>query len=108
MAPKKSASRSSTPVPASSTATNTNGPAVIPPRVSSATVGSNASIKDVTDSTKIVQHVWNNYLDKTPQRVKLIDAFLTFLLVVGALQFVYCVVGGNYVSCLGTYMAVES
>jgi len=43
-----------------------------------------------------VQHVWNNYVDKTPQRVKLIDTFLAFLVVVGALQFVYCVIGGNY------------
>lgn len=34
----------------------------------------------------------------TPQRVKLIDAFMAFLVVVGGLQFVYCVVVGNYVS----------
>ena len=35
---------------------------------------------------------------KTPQRTKLIDAFMAFLMVVGGLQFVYCVVAGNYVS----------
>lgn len=34
----------------------------------------------------------------TPQRVKLIDAFMAFLVVVGVLQFVYCVLVGNYVS----------
>jgi len=28
--------------------------------------------------------------------VKLIDAFMAFLVVVGGLQFVYCVIGGNY------------
>jgi hypothetical protein len=42
--------------------------------------------------------VWNNYVEKTPQRVKLIDAFMLFLIVVGALQFGYCVLAGNYVS----------
>jgi len=41
--------------------------------------------------------VWNNYIDKTPQRVKLVDAFMAFLVVVGVLQFVYCVIAGNYV-----------
>ncbi len=34
----------------------------------------------------------------TPQRVKLIDVFMAFLVVVGGLQFAYCVVVGNYVS----------
>jgi hypothetical protein len=33
----------------------------------------------------------------TAQRVKLLDAFLAFLLVVGALQFGYCVLAGNFV-----------
>jgi oligosaccharyltransferase complex subunit epsilon len=40
--------------------------------------------------------IWQNYLDKTPQRTKLIDVFMAFLVVVGALQFVYCVIAGNY------------
>lgn len=44
--------------------------------------------------------MWNNYVDKTPQRVKLIDAFMLFLIVVGALQFAYCVLAGNYVSTI--------
>lgn len=41
--------------------------------------------------------IWQNYLDKTPQRTKLIDVFMAFLVVVGVLQFVYCVIVGNYV-----------
>ncbi|KAG5926402.1 hypothetical protein E4U42_003349 [Claviceps africana] len=40
----------------------------------------------------IVQH----YTSETPQRTKLIDAFLFFLVVVGGLQFLYCVLAGNY------------
>ncbi|SMR53996.1 unnamed protein product [Zymoseptoria tritici ST99CH_1A5] len=44
----------------------------------------------------IVAGVWNNYTTKTPQRVKLLDTFMGFLVVVGVLQFVYCVIAGNY------------
>ena len=49
-------------------------------------------------------HIWDSYLKTTPQRVKLIDVFMAFLVVMGGLQFVYCVLAGNYVSlvfCLG-------
>lgn len=42
----------------------------------------------------------------TPQRTKLIDAFLGFLVVVGGLQFVYCVIAGNYVSGLFSFERV--
>ncbi len=48
---------------------------------------------------EILASLWNNYLNTTPQRVKLIDVFMAFLIVVGGLQFVYCVLVGNYVSC---------
>jgi hypothetical protein len=34
---------------------------------------------------------------KTPQRVKLLDTFMAFLVVVGALQFLYVVIVGNFV-----------
>ena len=39
----------------------------------------------------------SHYVDTTPQRTKLLDAFMAFLVVVGGLQFVYCVLAGNYV-----------
>ena len=38
----------------------------------------------------------------TPQRVKLIDVFMLFLAVVGAFQFFYCVIVGNFVSGVDT------
>jgi hypothetical protein len=44
-----------------------------------------------------VTDIWNKYVDKTPQRVKLLDSFMAFLGVVGVLQFVYCVIVGNFV-----------
>ncbi|KAA8905462.1 DAD family-domain-containing protein, partial [Sphaerosporella brunnea] len=36
------------------------------------------------------------YLQTTPSRTKLIDAFLLFLIFTGAIQFLYCVLAGNY------------
>jgi hypothetical protein len=55
------------------------------------------STAKANDAGQIVAHVWGNYVRKTPPRVKLVDAFMAFLAAVGALQFVYCVLGGNYV-----------
>ena len=37
------------------------------------------------------------YKASTPQRTKLLDAFMAFLAAVGGLQFLYCVLAGNYV-----------
>lgn len=42
-------------------------------------------------------------MKETPQRVKLMDTFMGFLALVGALQFLYAVLGGNYVSFLLSY-----
>lgn len=50
------------------------------------------------DAQEIVQSVWNKYVEKTPQRVKLLDSFMVFLIVVGVLQFAYCLIVGNFVS----------
>ena len=59
---------------------------------------SSGSVRNAQDAQEIVYGIWNNYVDKTPQRVKLLDVFMAFLIVVGVLQFVYCVLAGNYVS----------
>jgi hypothetical protein len=49
------------------------------------------------DAQDILQGVWSKYVQKTPQRVKLLDTFMVFLVVVGALQFLYVVLVGNFV-----------
>lgn len=46
----------------------------------------------------VLAGIWERYVFETPQRVKLLDTFMAFLVLVGALQFVYCVLVGNYVS----------
>jgi hypothetical protein len=45
----------------------------------------------------ILQGIYDKYVTKTPQRVKLLDTFMAFLVVVGALQFFYVVLVGNFV-----------
>jgi oligosaccharyltransferase complex subunit epsilon len=46
----------------------------------------------------IALHVWNRYLQDTPPRTLLLDVFLAFIALNGAVQFVYCILAGNYVS----------
>ncbi|KAK2022397.1 oligosaccharyl transferase subunit [Colletotrichum zoysiae] len=45
---------------------------------------------------QVLTNIYNHYIKNTPQRTKLIDAFMAFLVVVGGLQFLYCVVAGNF------------
>jgi len=68
-----------------------------PSSSASSTTTSSSSLRNAQDAQEILSGIWNNYVDHTPQRVKLVDAFMAFLVVVGVLQFVYCVIAGNYV-----------
>ena len=40
--------------------------------------------------------------------MKLIDVFMGFLVTVGVLQFVYAVVGGNYVSACSHFFSISA
>lgn len=92
MPPKKNAAASPTPTPQSN---------IKPSQLSSASKTPTTSTpRNANDAQQILLGIYNNYLDQTPQRVKLIDAFMAFLVVVGVLQFVYCVLAGNYVSSM--------
>ncbi len=62
--------------------------------------------KDNLNPAEIAQSIWQKYADETPQRTKLIDLFMAFLVVVGVLQFVYCVIVGNYV-CAAAWIGRE-
>ncbi|KAF5860285.1 oligosaccharyltransferase complex subunit epsilon [Aspergillus alliaceus] len=73
----------------------TAAPTAPPPSTKSLSSGpktltTNASVVDIAN------HVWQQYLATTPQRTLLLDAFMAFLVLVGGIQFVYCVVAGNY------------
>ncbi|KAH8891000.1 defender against death DAD protein [Thozetella sp. PMI_491] len=45
---------------------------------------------------QVVGNILNHYNDATPQRTKLLDVFMLFLVVVGGVQFLYCILAGNY------------
>ncbi|KAI0539660.1 defender against death DAD protein [Xylaria digitata] len=45
---------------------------------------------------KIALNILQHYQKTTPQRTKLIDTFMAFLVIVGGLQFAYCILAGNY------------
>ncbi|KAG2419408.1 hypothetical protein HFD88_004204 [Aspergillus terreus] len=66
--------------------------AVPAPKLSSGpkTLTANSSVYD------IAYHVWEQYLTTTSQRTMLLDAFMAFLVLVGGIQFVYCVLAGNF------------
>ncbi|KAI1757035.1 defender against death DAD protein [Xylaria castorea] len=81
MAPKKPATATG---PATASATSTSS------GTSTSTSSSSSQIDKI--ALNIVQH----YHKTTPQRTKLIDAFMAFLVIVGGLQFAYCVLAGNY------------
>lgn len=77
------------------TALIVNAPAA--PVTPTATPPTSSKASSSNNPFTIFGHVWRNYLQSTPQRTKLIDTFLGFLVVAGVLQFVYCVIAGNYV-----------
>ncbi|KAF2806960.1 defender against death DAD protein [Mytilinidion resinicola] len=67
-----------------------------PKSTPSATTTTSSKPLNANTAQDIVQNVWDKYVQRTPQRVKLLDSFMAFLVAVGALQFVYCVIVGNY------------
>ena len=65
---------------------------------------STAAAKGNQFHKEILQKVVKYYTKNTNARTKLIDVFLVFLVVVGVIQFVYCVVAGNYVRRLSSLL----
>ncbi|KAK7421909.1 oligosaccharyltransferase complex subunit epsilon [Neonectria punicea] len=90
MAPKKNA-REPAPLTAATTQASSTAPAVVP-----APTRPSASKSSPANWDKVLQNICDHYIKETPQRTKLVDVFLLFLVAVGALQFLYCVLAGNY------------
>jgi hypothetical protein len=104
MAPRKiSTNPSPSAIPPSSTKATTVVPSSAGQPTRSANKPASSSsgqVRSAQDLQEIGVGIWNKYVDETPQRVKLLDAFLVFLIVVGVLQFAYCVIAGNFVSII--------
>lgn len=61
----------------------------------------------------VISRFLEEYLSSTPQRLKLLDAYLLYILLTGALQFGYCLLVGTFpfnsflsgfISCVGSFI----
>ncbi|KAK1250330.1 hypothetical protein MKX08_010333 [Trichoderma sp. CBMAI-0020] len=93
MAPKKNAAQ-----PAPSAAATTQMDTTTAGSVPAAQPKPSSTLAKNTPANwdKVLQNIYQYYMNETPQRTKLIDVFLAFIAVVGALQFLYCILAGNY------------
>lgn len=96
MAPKKSHNTAAAAAATFSPATKTTTTTTITSNTSTSTTTSTSKTSS-SQVDKIALNVLQHYQKNTPQRTKLIDAFMAFLVIVGGLQFAYCVLAGNYV-----------
>merc|ERR1712141_207503 len=61
----------------------------------------------------VLQKLYNEYNDQTPQKLKIVDSFLLYVMFTGVFQFVYCCLVGTFpfnsflsgfISCVGTFV----
>ncbi|KAK4239837.1 defender against death DAD protein [Achaetomium macrosporum] len=90
-APSSTAAAGPSPA-ATATPSSPSSPAAVP----KSAIAKTTHAGSIQSWDKIVNNVLTHYLDTTPQRTKLLDAFMAFLVAVGALQFLYCILAGNY------------
>ncbi|PGH35827.1 oligosaccharyltransferase complex subunit epsilon [[Emmonsia] crescens] len=99
MAPKRRIA-SASPAPQAqpaSTSSSTPTPAKATPSPMSTTSNSAAaSLLPNSQTQEIVVGIWQRYLKQTPKRTLQLDSFMAFLVIVGGVQFVYCMLAGNY------------
>ncbi|KAI0136457.1 DAD family protein [Xylariales sp. AK1849] len=87
------AATATNPPTTTATAQPTNTPAKKSAPVSSS---SSSTSRNSQRWDQIALNIADYYQKNTPQRTKLIDVFMAFLVAVGGLQFLYCILAGNY------------
>jgi oligosaccharyltransferase complex subunit epsilon len=55
-----------------------------------------APSKSMPPSLNAVHSLWKTYNEQTPDRLKFVDSFLLFIMLSGALQFLYCILVTNF------------
>lgn len=93
---------------------NSNNPSGSHNHSNKAIISSNNSIfQSVNDFFSAIQTTYQDYLKTLTPRLKLIDLFLTFLVLLGILQFTYVLIIGNFpfnaflggfISCVGQFV----
>lgn len=61
----------------------------------------------------VLGRLWEEYRARTPQRLKLVDAYLAYIMATGIIQFLYCLLVGTFpfnsflsgfISCVGSFV----
>ena len=61
----------------------------------------------------VLRKLWQEYQAKTPQRLKLVDVYLAYIMATGIIQFLYCLLVGTFpfnsflsgfISCVGSFV----
>jgi oligosaccharyltransferase complex subunit epsilon len=61
----------------------------------------------------IVRRLWDEYVRRTPKKLKIIDAYLVYVVLTGVAQFSYCALVGTFpfnsflsgfISCVGSFI----
>jgi len=54
------------------------------------------SSKSTPQTSSAIHSLWNTYNEQTTDRLKFIDSFLVFIMLSGAIQFLYCILVTNF------------
>lgn len=61
----------------------------------------------------VLGRLWEEYNVRTPQKLKLVDAYLAYIMATGIIQFLYCLLVGTFpfnsflsgfISCVGSFI----
>lgn len=61
----------------------------------------------------VLRSLWGEYSLRTPQKLKLVDAYLAYIMATGIIQFLYCLLVGTFpfnsflsgfISCVGSFV----
>jgi len=61
----------------------------------------------------VVKRFYDEYMSSTPQKLKMVDAYLTYIVLTGVIQFAYCCLVGTFpfnsflsgfISCVGSFV----
>lgn len=61
----------------------------------------------------VLGRLWEEYQARTPQKLKLVDAYLAYIMATGIIQFLYCLLVGTFpfnsflsgfISCVGSFV----
>jgi oligosaccharyltransferase complex subunit epsilon len=50
----------------------------------------------MTNLTTVLRKFYDEYVNNTPKKLKIIDAYLLYVFLTGAIQFVYCCLVGTF------------